>query len=211
MMRYGLLPISIVTCLCAPRARAQDTGLVPIPSPPPPISTVTASFGLGVGGFTLPNSPTCPGCTVSSPALGLSGRLGRRIRPDLSLGIAVVGELEDIDGAEGDSTYASVFAGYAYAQLTPIDGLFVLGGIGYGGAQVHASHLETVVFPNLGTREVEDTTTIGSGLAVLAGAGYEVDHVGRSAIAIEVALTRISLGDVPATYAVSIELVFGKF
>jgi hypothetical protein len=174
-----------VLLLAAGTAAAQP-GYGPPPPPPPgygyypPPPTermgLTLGFGLGIGGMDSDsNLAACRGCDYDPAAGGFWFHIGGMINPHLAglFELWLMGQQVDAGGTT--TLYQSMVMGAIQYWLTPQ--FWLKGGIGFAGLQVQ--YADGYYY---------DEEDLGTGLALMGAAGFEILHSTEFAIDLQLRL-----------------------
>lgn len=165
-------------------AIAQPGGPPPPPPPgygyypPPPTERMglTLGFGLGIGGMDSDsNLAACRGCDYDPAAVGFWFHIGGMINPRLAglFELWFMGQAVDETGAS--VLTQSMIMGAVQYWLTPQ--FWLKGGLGFAGLQVQYDD---------GYYYGEED--LGTGLAIMGGAGFEILHSTEFAIDLQLRL-----------------------
>jgi hypothetical protein len=184
--RILMTAVATALLLAAGPASAQPGGPPPPPppgyygggyyGPPPERMGLTLGIGLGIGGMDSDsNLAACRGCDYDPAAGGFWFHLGGMINPHLAGLFELWFMGQQVDAGGNTTLFQSMVMGAVQYWLTPQ--FWLKGGLGFAGLQVQYSD---------GYEYGEED--LGTGLAVMGAAGFEILHSTQFAIDLQLRL-----------------------
>jgi len=181
-----LMTVATAALLLAAGTASAQPGYGPPPPPPPgygyypPPPTerygLTLGFGLNLGGMdTDSNLSSCRGCDYDPAAVGLDFHIGGMINPMLAGLFELWFMGQSIDAGGTTTLIQSMVMGAIQYWFTPQ--FWVKGGIGFAGLQIQYDDGYAYGEEDLGT-----------GLALMGAAGFEILHSTQFAIDLQLRL-----------------------